>query len=116
MPEAHAKRRWLPFDHLIDDASLAELISPVVAALITRRDGRAFFEYYGDELDLGRFRDREHEWLARWHEENDPRLEAEREARFQAYLFTQRKRHSIFRSNASVWVSDALKLPVKNRA
>ena len=86
MPKTDQKRQWLPFDHLINDESLAELISPVVAASITRRADRAFFEYFGDELDLHRFREKEREWLARWHEENDPGLEAEREARFQAYL------------------------------
>ena len=86
MQEPKAKRQWLPFDHLIDDVSLAELISPVVAASITRRGDRAYFEYFGDELSLVRFREKEREWLARWHQENDPRLEAEREARFEAYL------------------------------
>jgi hypothetical protein len=36
-PETDAKRQWLPFDHLIDDGSFTDLISPVVAASITRR-------------------------------------------------------------------------------
>ena len=86
MPKTDQNRQWLPFDHLINDESLAELITPVVAASITRRADRAFFEYFGDELDLQTFREKEREWLARWHEENDSRLEAEREARFQAHL------------------------------
>lgn len=86
MSEDDAKRQWMPFDRLIDDESLAELISPVVAASIIRQGGHAYFEYYGEEMDPVRFREKEREWLGRWHEENDPQLEAEREARFQAYF------------------------------
>src|SRR5688572_7774402 len=43
MPNPDQNRQWLPFDHLINDESLAKLISPVVTASITRRADRAFF-------------------------------------------------------------------------
>jgi len=78
MLQTDAKRQWLPFDH-VSQRSGDTLVPPPLAVEIVRAS------HSWDRSVLAPF-ENEREWLARWREENDSRLEAEREARFQAHL------------------------------
>lgn len=77
--------RWLVFDPLLDDQTLAELMSPLEPLAIRRNGSHATCDYIGTPIDITQFRQKEKTWLQTWHHENDARLESEREARFQQY-------------------------------
>jgi len=77
--------RWLVFDPLVDDESLAELMSPLEPLAIRRNGSHATCDYVGKPIDITQFRQKETAWLPTWHNDNDAHLESEREARFHQY-------------------------------